>query len=146
MPENTFLKSISTVGGNKRLIEIKGNTTDFDAVTNMISCLEQSPFFGNVMEISVTSVEYAATGARESVIEKDTGRRGRRRKKEVKAEPREVSTGEIGRASIDFVLHVEVLSSKLLEEIAAGTRKGKKTKKSTRPRREPIGREVGPIR
>ncbi len=112
LPDNTFLKNISSVGQDKGLIELKGRTSNFDAVTNLISSLEQSPLFCSVKVISATPVEETAGGAlRAKVVEEAAGRpRGRRiRREEVRVEEKHIPIAEVKKTGIDFVLRVELM-------------------------------------
>jgi type IV pilus assembly protein PilM len=101
LPHNTLLKSISAVGQDKGLVELKGRTSNFDAVTNLISCLEQSPLFHSVEVISAVPVEEVVKRTRE-----ERGRRGRR--EEVGME-KDIPATEVRKTGIDFVLRVELI-------------------------------------
>ncbi len=129
LPDNVILRSISALEQEKHLIQLKGRTPNFDAVTNLISCLEQSPVFGTVNVISATSEEEivretreAETSARETVRMSRTTRRGpmpprRGRRETPRAEEERKVTTETRKAGINFVLHAELISPTPLKEI-----------------------------
>ncbi len=126
LPDNTVLTSISIADEEKELLELKGRTTDFDAVTHFISCLEQSPLFGIVEVISATLVEEIVTGTRQP---RDVSRSTPRSRtplgipvlgRETRVEERR-SRGELRKGGIDLVVHVGLTSPIPLKEIPTRT-------------------------
>lgn len=111
LPDNAYLIELVTVAGEdeKKVIELKGRTTDFDAVTNLISRLEQSPLFDSVKVISATAVgqivpETAGARTAESSVRRGRGRIARKEVRE-RVIPARVSEKETG---IEVVLHIEL--------------------------------------
>lgn len=130
LPDNTVLTSISILDEEKELLELKGRTTDFDAVTHFISCLEQSSFFRSVEVKSAKQVEEIVTGTREpgdvsSSMPRLRTPRGRSVSgRETRVEERR-SRAEVRKARVDFLLHVELSSTIPLKEIPTKTVKEK---------------------
>ncbi len=95
LPDNTHLRSLKVTDKTANVVELKGKTADFDAVTNLIARLEKSPLFGTVEIVSATAKEEKT---------QTTERRGRGRGTVRREEsPTAASAKQTG---INFVLRV----------------------------------------
>ena len=99
LPDNTHLRSLKVTDKTANVVELKGRTTNFDAVTNLIARLEKSPLFGAVEVVSATPAE----GKTEKTEE--PRRRGRRGRETATSKESRVAAGA-KQTGIDFVLRV----------------------------------------
>ena len=153
LPDNTVLTSISILDEEKELLELKGRTTNFDALTHFISCVEQSSLFGIVEVKSATPVEEIVTGTREPRGVSSSIPRART-PRDRPVSPRETRVGErrlrpeLQKARIDFVVHVELSSAIPVSKIPTKTVKRKVPERvpSRTPRGRISPREIPPSR
>ena len=99
LPDNTHLESLKVTDKTENVVELKGKTTNFDAVTNLLARLEKSPLFDAVEVVSA-----AAAGEKTRTVE-EPGRRGRGRET-VRREESRPDTSGTKQTGIDFVLRV----------------------------------------
>jgi cell division ATPase FtsA len=99
LPDNTHLKSLKVTEKTANVVELKGRTTNFDAVANLIARLEKSPLFGAVEVIEAGEAEEKTKRAEEP------RRRDKRGRGTATREESHVAAGA-KQTGIDFVLRV----------------------------------------